>query len=229
MQLLTLWNNKVDLIVTHVRDGNMKVVPNMSSTAKDQARAHRLHALKSLESSLENTALVRVSYETDDFCKFKSIGAAGSSALCNDLTAPYLDGILTQDTNTGLFLPLADCLGLVLYAPNEHALMMVHCGRHTLLQQGAAQAVEFLIKNTQAVASGIHAWLSPCAGKGNYPLFEAENKGLQEYAIEQLCSTGVLKSHISCSPEDTTCSPEYFSHSKGDTQSRFAIAAKMSG
>ena len=72
--------------------------------------------------------------------------------------------------------------------------------------------------------------LSPSAGQENYPLFDFDNRSLQDVAIEQLMSASITREHITFSAIDTTLDRNYFSHSrylKGnrETDGRFAIAA----
>lgn len=227
MNRYILFDNQVELMLSDVSDGNMKVVPTMEPSEIALARQNRLKALKAIGLSGSSTALVRVSYELDDFCKFTALDAPGGYCIDNDLDVPFSDGLLTTVSELGLLLPLADCLGVVLYNAQHHALMMVHCGRHTLLQEGALKAVRFMEKQVGARPTKIHSWFSPCAGKENYPLFEAQNKSLQELAHEQLVQAGLSVASIQLSSLDTTTSSDFYSHSQGDTLNRFAICAKL--
>lgn len=228
MKRLTLFDRRVDVVLTEISDGSMKVVREMSPDSMASARQNRLRAVASLGLDSKSTALLRVSYAQDDFCKFISLESVGSYSLDNDLSASISDGILTSTRNLGIFLPLADCLGMVLFDPRDRVLMVVHCGRHTLLQDGASKAVEFAAESLEDLEpENLRAWFSPCAGRENYPLYQAGNKGLQELATEQLVNSGVSRHAIELSTIDTTTSPDFFSHSRGDTTARFAICAKM--
>ena len=227
MQLLNLFNNHVGLVLTQVPDGNMKAVRELGETKLQAALSNQLTATRALGLSGGNTALIKVTYDQDDFCNFISLEHAGSYSLNNALAVNSSDGIATTTTNLGIFLPLADCLGLVLYDPLLHALMVVHCGRHTLLRDGAAKAVEFMTKRSSSNPGSLKAWTSPSAGKENYPVHDADNKGLLELAHEQLTKAGLQSCNIELSPIDTTTSPDFYSHSQGDTSRRFALCAKL--
>lgn len=224
-----LFDDKVEVVVTERADGNMKAVPAMDKAALQQTLRNRLAAVEALGLDAATTALVRVTYDTQDFCKFMMLATTEGMGLQDGFAVRHSDGLLTTTQGLGLFLPLADCLGIILYDPKERVLMLVHCGRHTLLQQGAAKALRFMQEHTGSHPSDIQAWFSPCAGKESYPLYEADNKGLQEYAAEQLTQAGVASEALVLSGIDTTCSPDYFSHSKGDTEDRFAICATLVG
>lgn len=226
MKKLSLFDDSVEIVVTEVCDGNMKAVPSMDPAAVFETQHNRNRAAAQLDLLPTQVALLRVSYEQTDFCKFIHLDAATGNSLDDGFEVGFSDGIMTCSPDLGILLPLADCLGMILYDPHHTALMMVHCGRHTLLQQGAARAVAFMQKQACSRPSDLRAYLSPCAGKENYPLFDADGKGLQEYAAEQLIAAGLRPENIEHSPIDTTLSEHFFSHSQGDTVNRFALCAK---
>jgi copper oxidase (laccase) domain-containing protein len=68
-------------------------------------------------------------------------------------------------------------------------------------------------------------WLSPSVGKESYPLYKLNGISLQEAVVGQLAKAGVEESNIRQSDIDTAADKNYFSHSQGDINERFAIAA----
>jgi copper oxidase (laccase) domain-containing protein len=129
-------------------------------------------------------------------------------------------------------LPLADCIGAVLYDPDTSVLMVSHLGRHNVEQGGGSKSVQYLVKNHDVNPKNLKVWLSPAAGKTNYPLHAFDNRGLHEIATEQLITAGIVPENIDTSRIDTTTDTTYFSHSeflKGhrDTDGRFAVVAVM--
>ena len=114
-------------------------------------------------------------------------------------------------------------MGVVLYDPVQAAMMVVHCGRHTVLQEGAKKAVEFMGREAGTRAEDVLAWLSPAAGKENYPLYDLSGASLMEVVVGQLVEAGVIEAKILKSEIDTTTDADYFSHSQGDREERFAI------
>lgn len=228
MKKKSLFKNKVKVELTDKSDGNMKVLPTFSREELANTRKNRLKAIKPLSLGNGNTALIRVTYDNqEDFCQFKYIESPERYCLSNDLIVERSDGILTSSKDIGLFLPLADCLGLVLFDSITEALMVVHCGRHTLLQDGARKAVEFMTSQTGTNPRDIFAWFSPSAGKDNYPVRDRNGQSLQELAIGQLIDAGVSKKNMKLSDIDTTTSDDFYSMSQGDKVDRFAICAKL--
>ena len=132
------------------------------------------------------------------------------------------DGLATRTPGVGVFLPLADCPGVVIYDPHQRILMVVHAGRHNLEQDGLVKAVEFLT-GLGSQPRDLTAWISPTAGAENYPVEAFGGQGLLQIATNQLAKAGVSK--IAYDETDTTTSEKYYSHSQGDHDKRFAIVA----
>jgi Uncharacterized conserved protein len=212
----------VRIALSDRNDGSMKVLLE----ADDKAPERRANFLEKLNLTPESTAFVKVLYDRDDYCKFDEVSEAFSLPLSGDVTT--CDGLVTADSGIGIFLPLADCLGVVLFDKNSGALMVVHCGRHTVLQEGAFKAVGFMRLKFGVDPGDIVVWLSPSAGKKKYPIYDLEGISLQEAVVRQLVSAGVGKEKIELSTIDTTSDMEYYSHSQGDTLNRFAICAVRS-
>lgn len=142
------------------------------------------------------------------------------------------DALMTTQPGIALFLPLADCVGAVLYDPTQKVLMLSHLGRHNIEQNGAYESVKYMQQNASTEPSKVQVWLSPSAGGENYPLHAFDNKSQQEVVIEQLLKAGIISSNIEASTVDTTTDSNYFSHSeflKDDSQpqGRFAVVAMM--
>lgn len=178
--------------------------------------------------SLEHSVLVQLDYASENFCRYDVVdGSAAGEGMIRD--GRIADGLATTEKNVALFLPLADCIGVVLYDPEHEALMLTHLGRHNLEQLGGRKSVEFMVARFDTDPTKLEIHFSPSAGKENYPMFSFGGKSLAEVAVEQLVTTGVKQGNIELSPIDTT-DENYFSHSqylKGHrpTDGRFAIAA----
>lgn len=201
-------------------DGNMKVIDPDDMVQTELSRQRFLGAMGLNNKS---TYFVRVSFDTDDFCQFME--ADEENGLWLGGKVKRCDGLLTTRKGVGLFLPLADCLGMVLYDKRNAAIMVVHCGRHTVLQDGAYKAVQYMMEAAGTKPEDVLAWLSPSAGKGNYPIYDLGGISLQEAVIEQLMRAGVDEMNTQMSDVDTTTHEHYFSHSQGDKRDRFAIVA----
>jgi hypothetical protein len=223
MKVFSLWNDEVKVALTDRADGNMRDFgDSAAAVAANQARA-----VAGLGAASAQAARVLANYERADFARYFYLNAAGEFAMKRGEDAATNDGILTQQRNLAIFLPLADCLGVVLFDAANGALMVAHVGRHNLAQDGVAKAVEFMTENTKTNPADLKAWFSPSASAENYPLYDFDNKSLDDVATEQLTRAGVSAGNITHSKIDTTTDPNYFSHSQGDKRERFAIAAAM--
>ncbi|MDP3444138.1 MAG: laccase domain-containing protein, partial [Ignavibacteria bacterium] len=105
-----------------------------------------------------------------------------------------------------------------------------HLGRHSLEKFGGVKSVEYLVKNFNVDPDNLMVWLSPAAGRKNYPLSSFEGKSLQQVAKEQLASAGIRTSSVAASSIDTTKNDSYFSHSQflsggRKEDGRFAVVA----
>lgn len=158
--------------------------------------------------------------------------------------AIHADALFTTEAGVGLFLPVADCVATVLYDPVKKYLAMAHLGRHSTYAKLATATVEYFVKHGSR-ASDLIIWMSPSAGKDSYQLEWFDKAGdpewqeyctqkddgyyidMKEYNRAQFVKAGVLPGSIHLSPIDTMLSPDYFSHSSGDTTGRFAVIAMM--
>ena len=222
-------HDDVAITVSTVDDGTMKKVGHADPEQVDE---NRMAWLGKYGVDVKQAVLISLDYATDDFFLYLLLddsavgdGMARHSTMTNDAVA-------TQTPQVALFLPLADCVGAVLYDTTTKTLMLSHLGRHNLEQNGGQKSVDFLRDNCGVKPKNIKVWLSPSAGKENYPLFDFEYKSLQEVTIEQMMAAGVGRENIIESRIDTTTDHTYFSHSefkKGhrQTDGRFAVLAMI--
>jgi copper oxidase (laccase) domain-containing protein len=209
-------------------DGSMK------STDKSYASVlpARQKFLETHDIKPEDTTLLQLVYETEDFCRYITLTDDNRGDGITRQATIVSDALVTTRPSHALFLPLADCIGAVLYDPDTSVLMVSHLGRHNVEQGGGSKSVQYLVKNHDVNPKNLKVWLSPAAGKDNYPLHAFDNRGLHEVATEQLITAGIVPGNIDTSPIDTTTDTTYFSHSeflKGhrDTDGRFGVVAVM--
>lgn len=217
------------IFVSNVHDGSMKSV---NSDDLGQVELSRSNFILKNNIKPSDTTLVRLDYETNDFKRyftvddsFKGDGIVSKSTLASD-------AIVVSGSNHALFLPLADCIGAVIFVPTKNVMMMSHLGRHSLEQFGASASIEYLIQNFQVDPVEIKVWLSPAAGSEAYPLYSFDNQSLHQVATSQFLNSGVQAENIDISAIDSAMDANYFSHSqflKGNrsTDGRFAILAVM--
>lgn len=208
-------------------DGSMKRTGNDARIIEQ----NRVLFLAKHHTSPDKSVLVQLDYDSDDFCRYEVVdeNAAGEGMTRSGRVA---DGLATQAKNLGLFLPLADCNGVVLHDPVHQAIMLTHLGRHNLEQYGGVKSVEFMIKQFGSNPAKLHVHFSPCAGKKQYPLHSFGDSGIAEISKQQLCSVGVLSANIIDPDIDTTIDANYFSHSEflrgnRSNDGRFAVLAML--
>lgn len=225
----SIFDRNVRAAVSSITDGTMKFGMERSA----EVEQNRVNFLLQAGISIDDTTLVAISYEPEaDFVTYrhsindeKGVGMRVSSGV--SLRA---DALFVDEPNHALFLPIADCIGIILHDSKQQTLMVSHVGRHSIEKNGAEKSVKFM-KNQGSSAGDIHAWLSPAVGSATYPLHKFDGASLHEVAVEQLKKAGVAGDHIECSPINTAESSDYFSHSehlKGNGEAgRFAIVAQM--
>lgn len=170
--------------------------------------------LKQQGIELSQTTRVAFSYDTERFTRYHILSVEEKGAGMLDHSSPDADALLTTEKNHALFLPVADCIGAVIYDPSKQVLMMSHLGRHSLEQQGAKASVLFLVEQFHSDPSELEVWMTPAAGMENYPIWALDNKGMKEVALEQFQAAGIQSENITDNPIDTTTDKTYYSYSE---------------
>lgn len=224
----TIFGNDVIAAVSSVQDGNLKFGVYEDDTRVIESRRA---FLEKAGIDIAHTTLVALTYATDTFAKYRLVDDNDKSDGMTKTTQKYADALLTNHSNHALFLPIADCVGVILFDPKHKLLMVSHVGRHSAEIQGALKSVQFMEKHG-AKAEDVKVWLSPAVGKASYPLHRLGGKSLHEIIKEQLVRAGVKADHIETSGVDTAIDENYFSHSqflKGSEAipGRFAVVAMI--
>lgn len=208
-------------------DGSMKGLDESERTTAEQNRTRFLqgHDIKP-----ENATLVYPTYDENSYCRYATLSDTGRGEGIIQPPTTKSDALVVTKPGHALLLALADCIGAVIHDPVKNIIMLSHLGRQSLEQNGGEKSIAYLQKNHGCEPQNLQVWLSPAAGKGNYPLYAFDNRSLHEVAIEQLLAGGVLRRHIEASPIDTTTDLDYFSHSEfqrgnRETDGRFAVVA----
>lgn len=227
----TIFGSKVIAGISSVGDGNMKKTDMPPELVKG-VDSNRRRFLENLDIRPDQTVLVRLTYDKDDFAVYETVKSEDSGKGITRDGEPIADALATNEKNVALFLPLADCVGLILYDPLKRALMISHLGRHSTEQHGAAKSVNYMVEQFACNPGDILAWCSPSPSKKSYPLFAFENKSLAEVNTQHLLDAGILRKNIEIATSDTSTDENYFSHSeflKDNSQpnGRFAIVAMI--
>lgn len=197
------------------------------------ARQNRITFLEKNRIDPANTTLHTLSYGGENYCRYKTLDTTSKGdGIVRDSTIDA-DAVVVTKPNHAILLPLADCIAAVIHDPIKNVLMMSHLGRHNLEQFGGTKCIEYLVANHAVNPADLTVWLSPAAGKENYPLYAFENRSLHDVAAEQLIAAGIIKENITVSPIDSSADLNYFSHSqflkgKRESDGRFAVVAVLS-
>ena len=156
----------------------------------------------------------------------------------------HADVLYTETPGVGLFLPVADCIGTVIYDPRRKSLALAHIGRHASIADTLAKTIT-LFTHKGSRAEDLMIWMAPSVGKENYHMKYFDLKSapawraycverddgvyldLRGYNRSRAIESGVPAAQISISSIDTASDANYFSHSQGDAIGRFAVVAMI--
>lgn len=203
-----------------------------SDDQMDEVAHNREVFLAAHDIAIADTTLVRLVYEGGDYCRYATVGDYDKGDGIVRPSSKISDAMVVTQPGHALFLPLADCVGAVLYDPTKGILMLSHLGRHNLEQFGATKSVEYLVNEHGVNPKNLTVWLSPAASKDYYPVYAFDNRSLHDVTTEQLLAAGVTHDKIETSSIDSAADPNYYSHSqflKGNRpdDGRFAVVAMM--
>jgi hypothetical protein len=227
----TIFGKNVIAAVSSVNDGNMKF-----GIENDDVLKNRQTFLGNLGIDLKNATLVTIDYSPS--ASYEQYRTLSNSDKGEGMTAPdsetIADAVVVTKPGHALFLPLADCVGVILHDTANGILMLSHVGRHSAEVEGAKKSVHYLVDFFASDPAAIQAWLSPAVGKATYPLHAMNDKSLHEVIVEQLLAAGLQRENIEVSAVDTARDGNYFSHSEylagnRSSKGRFAVVAMMMG
>lgn len=227
----TIFGDKLICGLSSVGDGNMKKT-GLSPEQQAEADANRQKFFGQIGILPSQTVLVNLSYDKTDFAVYSTADKTNKGQGITAPGAKVADGLASDTKNLALFLPIADCVGAILFDPLKHILMVSHLGRHSTEQYGATKSVQYMEKQFGCQPKDILAWLSPAPGSDSYPLFAFDNTSLKQVNQEHLLEAGLSPEHIQICQPDTSNDKNYFSHSqflKGNRQTdgRYAIIAML--
>ena len=221
-----LFGGKVEVGISEISDGNMRFFGDGDETEiiENQKKLGEV-----LDLGSDKIVRIRTIYgDRKDFTDFYEITDENLSeyAITNsEENIPVSDGLITRCSNVGILLPLADCLGIVVFDEEHQVLGLLHSGRQNVEQYGPRKFIEYFVENFNSNPEKLKVYFSPHAL--NYQIFKFSNKFLSAAAKEQLIDAGVLLENIVDHEIDTVDNANLPSHSSGDRTQRFAIVAKQ--
>lgn len=227
----TIFGSHLVAGVSSVQEGNIKKY-GMPAELQIGVEENQKQFLQKLSILPEQTVLIKLSYDKEDFTTYDTVSQVdkGKGIVSDD--APISDALATKDKNVALFLPIADCVGAIIYDPKKEVLMVSHLGRHSTEQCGGTKSVQYLVEQFGCNPADILVWLSPSPRADSYPLLKFENRSLRDVNNEHFINAGVSPENIEICDVDTSLDTNYFSHSeflKGnrETDGRFAVLAMI--
>lgn len=226
MLVQNLFNNKVALAISTLEDGNMRA---FSDAEFETVLENQSKLTVTLKTTADRTARVLTTYiDRKSFTEYFEINDDTLSQHVVEKPESDLinaDGLVAKSKDFALLLPLADCLGVVVYDEAQNILGLLHSGRQNLEEDGAYKFVEFLKENYACDPKNLKIYFTPHAQ--NFEIFALNNAKLAEAAEEQLVRAGVKVENIERSNVDTVTNPEFPSNSAGDKTTRFAVTVKI--
>jgi copper oxidase (laccase) domain-containing protein len=245
-------NLPVKIAYSTLKDGAMKY-----EMGEDEAKVveNRRHFLQTNGSSIENSTLLSVSYG-EDIVQNRTLDVSKENfgkGMFGVADIEEADAIFTVLPEHTLFLPLADCGGVVLFDEKKGVLGLAHLGRHATLDDLAVESIRHMEKEYGTNPGDIYIWISPAISKDSYWLhtFDAAHQkawkprikpydsgfyvDLQGYNIDKFVESGVPKSQIERVNIDTAKDPSLPSHyayktlGKKEKAGRFAVMAYIEG
>ena len=179
-------SNGMNIIVSTstVSDGNMS---NGKNKVDEKIIANRSAFLVKNGIRINQTTKVYIVYTGNNYCRYHEISNKhlGHGMFFENNIDPA-DALVTRDINHALFLPIADCVGVVIYDPTKNILMVSHIGRHSLEQNGGYKSVKFLADQYKCNPKELLIWLTPAPGSDAYPLFAFNGQSIKEIIFHQL-------------------------------------------
>lgn len=220
-----LFDGKVEIGISEIVDGKMRFFGEGDEVEiiKNQEKLGRVLGLNG-----ERVARVRTVYDgREEYVDYQEIvpeDLPKYTVLNPEKQIAVSDGLVTKSFDIGILLPLADCIGAVVFDEEHEVLGLLHAGRQNIEQEGPKRFIEFLVRKFNSEPGKLKMYFSPHAV--NYQIQKLDNKTMPEAAKEQLINAGVLLENIIDPGIDTVSSENFPSNSGGDKTQRFAVVVR---
>ena len=208
-----LFDGKVEVAISDISDGNMRFFGgDETEIIKNQEKLGGTLGLTG-----ERIARIKTIYgDRKDFTDFYEITDKNLSkyAITNsEDIIPVSDGLITKCSNVGILLPLADCLGIVVFDKEHQVVGLLHSGRQNIEQYGPKRFIEYFVEVFNSNPEKLKVYFSPYAL--GYQIYRFDDKLLSEVVKEQLVEAGVLLENITDNEVDTAGSVNLPSYCSG--------------
>lgn len=220
-----LFEGEVEVGISEIGDGDMRFFGGDENEII--ANQSKLGSVIGLEG--EKVTRIRTVYEGreqyTDYGEITDDNLRDYSILKPEVQIPISDGLVTKCREVGILLPLADCLGMVVFDEKQRIVGLLHAGRHNIEQGGPEKFVRLFVDSYDSDPKDLKIYFSPCAL--NYEITALDNKKIPDAAKEQLLRSGVLEKNIIEPGVDTFTDERFPSCSAGDGSKRFAVVMKQ--
>ena len=224
MKKQVLFGNRVVVGISDIHDGTMRFFGEGEETEIIE-RQKRLGEIVNLDG--EKVARIRTVYEgRDNYTFYDEINEGNIVEYSiNNLeeSIPISDGLVTR-SDMGMLLPIADCLGMVVFDEEQEITGLLHAGRQNIEQDGPRKFIEMFVNKYNSDVKKLKVYFSPCAQ--NYEITKLNGEKIPDATRRQITEMGVLVENIIEDGTDTVTSSDYPSRSAGDMIDRFAIVVK---
>ena len=218
-----LFDGKVEVGISEIDDGNMRFFGG------DEAKIVENQKKLGEYIGLSDITRVKTIYENrKNFAEYEEITKDNIAKYSIDNPEKEIlvsDGLVTREMNVGILLPLADCLGAVVFDERQRIIGLLHAGRQNVEQNGPRKFIEYFVKNFGSDTKEIRIYFSPYAL--DYQIFKLNNKSLGEAAMEQFLDAGIQIKNIVDHKIDTVSNDNFPSNSSGDSFVRFAVVVRQ--
>ena len=223
MKRINLFDKKIEILISEISDGNMRFFGE-----GDELRVIENQKKLGAKVGLNKIVRIRTIYgERKDFTEYQEITESNFAEYNIENPEERIlvsDGLVTECADVGILLPLADCLGAVVFDEKQEIVGLLHAGRHNVEQDGPRKFIEFFVERFGSDVKNLKIYFSPHAV--NYQISKL-NKTLSEAAKEQFVGAGVFAENIVDPKIDTVSNENFPSHSSGDVDNRFAIVVRL--
>ncbi len=190
-----LFSGRVEVGVSDINDGNMRFFGegDEAGIIENQEKLG-----ESIGLSGEKIARVRTIYDGrtcfTDYAEITRDNLKDYSISNAELKIPVTDGLITKCPEVGLFLPLADCLGMAVFDEAKNIAGLLHAGRHNVEQDGPRKFIKQFVEKYGSHPQDLKIYFSPYAR--NYHIHKLNNMTLDEATRKQLVGEGVPLENI---------------------------------
>jgi len=236
-------HTKLVVAVSSAADGQMQLGWHESD---QEVATNRQRFLATSEIETGKLALVKVEYQPEaNYDIIKVVDSTISETT-------RADCLVTATPHIALFLPIADCVGTVIYDPVHNVVALAHLGRHSSIAKLAQKTVTFLSAHYSSQPSDLIIWMAPSIQAPYYVLDLADfatddpdwqtfcnptdagfSLNLQGYNRNLFERSGVMPTNIHTSSVNTANNSVYWSHfietthKKETPPPRFAVVAML--